>query len=384
MKNTGAFCCIIGLLLAASLACNMPGLRPPEVQDPGYIYTAAAQTLEAQRTQVSRPPATGGAAIPVTGETPAAPALTPAGPAATTPAPQVSPTGTACNQASFVRDITYPDDSFVQPRQTFVKVWRLRNSGSCTWDAGYQAFFSGGDRLTGAETFALTPGSVPPGETIDVQIALTAPANAGIFRAEFKLRDAAGEVFGLGANNRPFWAQVRVAAGEDTSLDFIALASSAEWASGVANSSGAPLEFGGADDNPAGVAEIKDGILLESGLSSGKILLTHPQRAQNGFVAGVFPAYSVEPGDRFEARLGFWTPNTRCHAGQVRFQLNYLADGQLRPLREWRKGCDGSLLPVTVDLGDLEGQTVQFVLVVTAEGSPTDDWAVWNSALIEN
>ncbi|HSO26852.1 MAG TPA: NBR1-Ig-like domain-containing protein, partial [Anaerolineales bacterium] len=300
VKNGRAFFFILAGLATVALACNMPGLREPEAQSPGYIYTAAAQTLQAQFTQVSLPPATY-VGQPLGTTTPLPPVSATASPApaeTATAAALVSPTASACNQASFVRDITYPDDSFVQPGVAFVKVWRLRNSGSCAWDSSYQVVFSGGDALATAEMFAFTSAPVLPGETVDIQATLQAPSQAGTYRVEFLLRDGEGGTFGLGAGNRSFWAQVQVTAGAATRLDFIAQASSAQWASGAGDSS-APLAFGGADDNPAGVAQIKDAIVLENGLTSGKILLTHPQRTQNGFISGVFPSYSVAPGDQF-------------------------------------------------------------------------------------
>ena len=36
-------------------------------------------------------------------------------------------------------DITIPDDTKMQPGQTFTKVWRLQNIGTCTWTNAYTA-----------------------------------------------------------------------------------------------------------------------------------------------------------------------------------------------------------------------------------------------------
>jgi len=41
-------------------------------------------------------------------------------------------------------------------------------------------------------------------------------------------------------------------------------------------------------------------------------------------------------------------------------------------------------MPVEVDLSDLKGKTLQFILVVKADGSSSDDWAIWNSPRIEH
>ena len=42
---------VLMLLFLLSLACNMPGSDPTPTDDPGLLYTVAAQTLEAQMTQ---------------------------------------------------------------------------------------------------------------------------------------------------------------------------------------------------------------------------------------------------------------------------------------------------------------------------------------------
>ena len=46
---------IIAFLLFAMLACNFPNNSPTATQDPGLIYTVAAQTLEAEMTQIAIP-----------------------------------------------------------------------------------------------------------------------------------------------------------------------------------------------------------------------------------------------------------------------------------------------------------------------------------------
>ncbi len=36
-------------------------------------------------------------------------------------------------------DVTIPDGAPVTPGQEFVKTWKIKNTGICTWDEGYQA-----------------------------------------------------------------------------------------------------------------------------------------------------------------------------------------------------------------------------------------------------
>jgi len=58
--------------------------------------------------------------------------------------PPVVPTTApvACyDNMSFVADLTIPDNSVLNPRQDFDKIWRLQNTGTCTWDSSYRIIF---------------------------------------------------------------------------------------------------------------------------------------------------------------------------------------------------------------------------------------------------
>jgi hypothetical protein len=228
--------------------------------------------------------------------------------------------------------------------------------------------------------------SVAPGSTIDVSVTLTAPDTGGTYRGDYKLRDAANVLFGLGDGTKPFWAQVKVPFQAGIVLDFISTAKDAEWRTGVGDDPGDEIDFGGDDNDPNGVAKIKDQVELENGRTSGKILLTVPKHESNGYVQGLFPAYTVQQGDRFKGTLGFMIPegSDSCGSGKVKFQLTYWDGDALKLIEEWEKSCNGSLLPVDVSLSSIKGQEVQFVLRVKAGGTFADEWAIWNSIRIEH
>ncbi len=239
----------------------MPNGQPTE-SGAGLIYTAAAETVQAQLTQVSEPPAT--AAPTPTGalaDTPAAqpsPTLsqaTAAPPTATNVPP--SPTPIPCDRAKFVKDVTYVDDSEVAPGASFVKTWRLQNDGSCTWSTAYAVVFSGGTSM-GAPASVPLPASVAPDGTVDVSVSLIAPEDGGTYKAEFKLRNASNGIFGLGDSAKPFWVQIKVPVESGLLVDFLVQADQARWASNLDGSSSDPgtqLEYGGEDDDPNGVAK---------------------------------------------------------------------------------------------------------------------------------
>jgi hypothetical protein len=389
---------LIGLAVLVVLSCNMPGLARPKDSGVGPLYTAAARTVEAQLTRVSQPPVT--QAIiptfppPTQGTAPTS--HTPTVALTNTPSPTPLPTATqaptqppaACDAVKFVKDVTVPDNTVIMPNAPFVKTWRLRNDGSCTWTTGYAVVFVGGDQMGAPSSTPLTE-NVPPGNAVDLSVAMTAPGSPGTYRANFKMRNAGGQVFGLGEDgSKPFWAQIKVAGSPQGGItyDFLANASRAEWISSVGAAAGAPVTFGGPAFDPNGAAMIQDAIVLETGATSGKVLYTLPRQQIDGVISGLFPAYSVQNGDFLRGKLGFMmNPGDGCGVGKANFQVVYMLDdgGSPKLLDEWTKSCTGSFIDVNIDLSPLAGKSVQFGLVVEALGSPTDDYAIWNSLRIE-
>jgi hypothetical protein len=372
--------------LAAALllsACNMPRRgQTPVSRD--ALYTQAALTVIAQTTLVAQPPATqpGATLLPTLILPPGT--LTPI--PTYTPAPTSRPSATTtpqpCERVRFVKDVTIPDDTQLRPGETFVKTWRIRNAGTCIWTTAYQLMFAGGEVMGSPSSIALSR-NVGPGEEIDLSVNLVAPSGEGTYRGNYMLRNASNIPFGLGDGSKPFWVQIRVAQPKQVAFDFLAQAQYAEWVSAVRDNPGAALAFGGADDDPNGVAKIKDRIRLETGLTSGRILLTFPRHDPEGVLSGLYPAYTVQSGDRLRGTLGFWTPGSSCHNGKVIFQINYLEGSELKMLQQWPKTCSGDLTSIDLNLSSLVGKSVRFAVVVIADGAYQDDWAVWNSLRID-
>jgi hypothetical protein len=282
--------------------------------------------------------------------------------------------------------VTIPDNTELGPGEVFEKTWRLRNSGSCTWTSAYALVYEGDNVLNAPASTPLTTGSVPPGGTVDVSVMLTAPSSSGTYRQNFKLANAGGQRFGLGDGTKPFWAQIKVSVPTGIVYDFLAQApsSSTAWKSGAGDTFDTTLTFGGADDDANGVAKIKDGATLETGLISGKVLLTFPKHTLDGVVAGTYPPYLVQQGDRLRARLGFLARSDgSCGAGEVSFQVLYLEGGATNLLGAWNKTCNGALQPIDINLGSLAGRTVQIIFLVRSRGDFAEDWAIWNSPRIE-
>lgn len=131
-----------------------------------------------------------------------------------TPTAPPSATATAApsctNRAGFVADVTIPDNSPIEAAKSFDKVWRIRNTGTCTWTTGYAAVFVSGNRMSGPEVSPLKE-SVSPGEALDLELPLVAPKTNGTYIGEWQLRSASGLLFGIGTDaDQPFWVKIRV------------------------------------------------------------------------------------------------------------------------------------------------------------------------------
>jgi hypothetical protein len=125
--------------------------------------------------------------------------------------PTVAPTPMACvDQAEFVRDVTIPDGTRLDPGKTFSKTWRLRNIGTCTWTPQYSLVFVSGSSMQSAKVVSL-PGQVPPGSEVDLTLQMQAPTSNGEYAGFWKLRNGSGSLFGIGESaNSPFWVRIIV------------------------------------------------------------------------------------------------------------------------------------------------------------------------------
>ncbi len=151
-RKFSPFIVLLITLLTVQLACNLPGgdsATPDPFATLNGLYTASAQTQAAAGTATPGLPQ---------------PTVTLAGsPTATNQAVTLQPAQTSrCDAAQFLADVTYPDGSIVPRNTTFVKIWRIRNVGTCTWSTSYAMVFSGGDGMS-APTVVSMPGSVAPG-----------------------------------------------------------------------------------------------------------------------------------------------------------------------------------------------------------------------------
>lgn len=145
-------------------------------------------------------------------QTPPPPTVTPDSviSTATPTSTQQAPAATYCDWAAFVKDVTIPDGTTLLPGETFTKIWRLKNRGTCTWSPDYMLVFSSGSQMGGTTAVRL-PGYVAPGQTVDVSITLTAPSTNGSYTGYWMLRNPSGSLFGTGDKaNIAFYVDIKV------------------------------------------------------------------------------------------------------------------------------------------------------------------------------
>jgi Ig-like domain-containing protein len=182
------------ILLASCGGAAAEGTVTPTF-DPIQIQTIAVETFSAALTQTALVSSTD---TPVPTLT-ASPTLRPlttitGGPTTSSSGGQVISTTASCYRLTFVSDVTVPDNTAMTQNQAFTKTWKVLNSGSCAWDAGFKFAYQSGEQMGGV-TYVL-PSAVPANSSIDISVAMTAPARSGTLRGDWQMSTAGGQFFG--------------------------------------------------------------------------------------------------------------------------------------------------------------------------------------------
>lgn len=273
-----------------------------------------------------------------------------------TPVASATPVAKACNDATFIEDVTIPDGSAFTPGTQFLKVWRLRNVGSCTWTTDYALVFVGGNRL-GAQRAVSLSDTVQPGASINLGVNMVAPSVPGNYRGFWMLRNENGELFGIGDDaDDSFWISIEVVGNAsnykyDFALDYCA----AIWRSATHR-----LSCSDSSTPQNGSVQFLVSPNFENRHENEPTIWVHPNEASNGWIEGSYPAITVESGDRFKAWVGCLAGNEQC---DVTYYLAYVGeDNHIYTLRSWHEVYDNKVTTIDMDLSSLAGQTVQFIL----------------------
>jgi len=98
------------------------------------------------------------------------------------------------NDLEYLNDLNYPDGTFVKPGETLEKQWKVKNSGTCNWNATYTLRL-----IDGIELGAVNPQSITPlraGVDGTIQIVFTAPTEPGNYVSTWQAFGPDGKSFG--------------------------------------------------------------------------------------------------------------------------------------------------------------------------------------------
>jgi len=190
---------IITIIFITTLiaACSPSPASGEPTPDVAAVRTSAASTVISQFT-LTAAAFTPTASLPT--ET-SAPQVTLSATATVPPVAQVtnaSGTNVAiCDSLSIdptTVDVNIPDGTTMTPGQDFIKTWRVKNSGSCSWGAGYELVYAGyANPMSGQ--FQPLEEVVQPGQEVELSVQFQAPDAAGEYVSAWQMSNPAGVTF---------------------------------------------------------------------------------------------------------------------------------------------------------------------------------------------
>ena len=210
MKHKPLF--VIFLAAALLVACGPAAAPSGPTPDVAAVRTSAASTVVSQFTLTAAaftlPPP-----LPTNTQAPETPQAT----ATQTSLPVAQVTnaeGTVialCDKYSWdidTVDVNVPDNTTMSPGQDFVKTWKIKNIGTCTWDDSYRLVFSYGDEELVGEAQPLSA-AIGPQQEVEVSVTFTAPDLPGTYTSYWTLQNGAGIAF-QGNDNKVLYVQIVV------------------------------------------------------------------------------------------------------------------------------------------------------------------------------
>jgi hypothetical protein len=254
----------------------------------------------------------------------------------------------------------------------FTKVWRVRNTGSCTWDKNYDLVFVSGNQLGAAASVPL-PKVVYPGDNVDIAVEMIAPSQSGNYQGNWKLSNANGKTFGVGSDAQtPVWVEIKVMKpNQNFAYDLAANACLATW-----RSSSSSLPCPGNPQSSSGTVLIQTDPTLENGIHENELALwLRPQPVNGGWISGVYPAYTVKANDHFITQIGCAYGYPGC---ELAFTLSYvIGTNSPKSLGRWYEKNEGLVYTVDVDLSSLAGSNVQLILGIENLGNANQAVGLW-------
>lgn len=365
---------MIGIFLSLA-ACNLTK-QFGNPSDPGTVSTLAMQTVQALATEqafstmVANATEVSNLPTIIVVEQTSPTQNTPVTPEVVLPTNTPIPTFTQMpmDKATFVKDVTYPDNTVIASATVFTKTWRLKNDGQTTWTADYELIFSSGNAMEGSAAKKIGV-NVKPGETIDLSIDLKSPTNPGEYKGEWMLRTPGGKIFGVGEKaDKAFWVIIKVenyksegVPSEIYPLDFVAKICNAQWKS---NYSVVRIPC----DTDKSMTKAYVAVLTKPKLENGylddeRTIHMHLDGESGSWIQGYYPALLIKDGAYFSALVGCLDGSKSCN---VTISLDARIDGG-NPvnLGKWVETYDEKITKIDIDLSSYAGKNVEFILGIS-------------------
>lgn len=185
-------CILLGISVVAA-ACG-PKVEPTPTVDTNAIMTQVVMTVQAEVTKMALLTPSPTTTLPPTATIPPVP--TQALPAAPkTPAGQPTLPSASPDNATWIADVTVPDDTVFWKNESFTKTWKIENSGTTTWDSTYKLVYVDGPIL-GETLIVSIVNPVKPKNQIELSVPMKAPETLGTKTTYFRMMNGKGQFFG--------------------------------------------------------------------------------------------------------------------------------------------------------------------------------------------
>ncbi len=175
-------------LLAACAPQAAPTVDTEQIVNQAVEAVAATLSVQQAQTAAAQPQATTTEVVSPATETPVLPTATPFVIASPTTKPSTGGGGNVTYSYSCDPDIGKRprDNSTFHPGDSFDVKWTIVNTGTATWEAGYDLVYFSGPNLTGATFFELP--RMKPGDKFSKVMDAVAPMAKGNYVMTWKLQ----------------------------------------------------------------------------------------------------------------------------------------------------------------------------------------------------
>jgi len=102
-----------------------------------------------------------------------------------------------------------PDGKEIAIGRLFTQTFRIKNTGSCTWNHNFELRFAGGDLMNASASIPITDTTIPTWGYAVVDVYMKAPETPGTYNGHWKIKSDDGQIFGVQPNNGTFWTDIK-------------------------------------------------------------------------------------------------------------------------------------------------------------------------------